>query len=236
MLVQPSRRTLLETIRQRNPICCQPQGRLLHFAAKYLNSNGSWHDAGLQELRGRLEHKISTVKWKFPFDKVTGEAAVLVPLYNDTDGKARILFTKRVSSLRQHGGEISFPGGKMDSEDESYVHTALRETSEEVFLSPSKFQILGSLPALPNKTGTIRVHPIVAFYTDPLDVTESYPCNKEEVERVLGLEAEWLGDQKNMGTELFRGKVKSPVWNLPEGDKIWGLTAYTMNILTKWMA
>ncbi|RCI03440.1 hypothetical protein CU098_001950, partial [Rhizopus stolonifer] len=101
-------------------------------------------------------------KLKLKYKSDVKEAAVLVPLCID-QGKPSVLFTIRNMNMRTHKGEISFPGGKTDDTDPSTEYTALRESQEEIGLEPKTVDILGRYSALPNQTGSLRVHPYVGF-------------------------------------------------------------------------
>lgn len=91
-------------------------------------------------------------------------ASVLIPLVERDDG-ARVLLTRRTAHLRDHAGQISFPGGRAEAADASAVHTALRESEEEVGLAPRHVHVLGQLNVYTTVTG-YRVTPVVAL-VDP---------------------------------------------------------------------
>ena len=71
-------------------------------------------------------------------------AAVLFPIVLRDSG-ATVLLTQRTAHLRDHGGQISFPGGRVEVEDISPIHTALRETEEEIGLDRERIEIIGFL-------------------------------------------------------------------------------------------
>lgn len=89
------------------------------------------------------------------------DAAVLAPLFW-RDGEPWVLLTKRPKSLKKHPGQISFPGGARESADVTPLHTALRETDEELGIAPSTVEVLGMLGGLPIVTG-YYVTPFVGF-------------------------------------------------------------------------
>lgn len=95
-------------------------------------------------------------------------AAVLFPIVQRDDGQT-VLLTQRTAHLKDHGGQISFPGGRVETEDRTPVHTALRETEEEIGLAREHVEVLGFLPEYRTGTG-FRVTPVVALVTPPFDL------------------------------------------------------------------
>ena len=119
----------------------------------------------------------------------TVPAAVLVPLLAPPP-TTRVLFTKRSRKLRDHAGQVSFPGGRVEPADPDPVRTALREAEEEISLAPERVEILGMLPPQDTATG-FRVLPVVAWIEDPGRLRPE-PSEVEEIfllplERVLDL-------------------------------------------------
>ena len=88
------------------------------------------------------------------------DAAVLVGLVSRPDGLG-VLLTRRTDALRNHGGQVSFPGGRIEPHDRDVVEAALRETHEEVGIPPALVAPLGFLDPLVTVTG-FRVVPVVA--------------------------------------------------------------------------
>ena len=106
-------------------------------------------------------------------------AAVLFPIVLRDNGQT-VLLTQRTAHLKDHAGQISFPGGRVEAEDESPIHTALRETEEEIGLARKHVEVLGFLPEYRTGTG-FRVTPVVALVTppfelalDPFEVAEAF--------------------------------------------------------------
>lgn len=94
--------------------------------------------------------------------KFTKRAAVLIPLFIDSNGILSVMLTLRSKFLRTHAGEVAFPGGKQDLEDPSLVFTALREAQEEIGLAPTDVQVLKVLsPAL--SKNNILVTPVIGL-------------------------------------------------------------------------
>jgi 8-oxo-dGTP pyrophosphatase MutT (NUDIX family) len=94
-------------------------------------------------------------------DRTPAHASVLVPLVA-REGGPTVLLTRRTDHLRDHAGQISFPGGRAEDSDDDVVHTALREAQEEVGLAAEHVDVIGALPVYTTVTGFI-VTPVVAL-------------------------------------------------------------------------
>src|SRR5574343_2042606 len=101
-------------------------------------------------------------------DQPLTPAAVLFPIVLRDDGHT-VLLTQRTAHLRDHAGQISFPGGRVEAHDATPMDTALRETEEEIGLSRERVEIVGLLPEYRTGTG-FRVTPVVALVTHPFDL------------------------------------------------------------------
>jgi 8-oxo-dGTP pyrophosphatase MutT (NUDIX family) len=96
-----------------------------------------------------------------PPTRVPAAASVLVPIVMHADGP-RLLLTQRTHHLRDHAGQISFPGGRTEAHDRDAIATALRETEEEVGLARSYVDVIGTLPVYTTVTA-FQVTPVVAL-------------------------------------------------------------------------
>ncbi len=94
-------------------------------------------------------------------DREPAGAAVLLPLVQRETG-LNLLLTRRTDHLRDHAGQISFPGGRVEPEDDGPVATALRETEEEIGLSRQHIEIIGQLPVYSTVTA-FQVTPVVGL-------------------------------------------------------------------------
>ncbi len=156
-------------------------------------------------------------------------AAVLGLLFDEA-GEARLVFTRRSSSLRSHRGEVSFPGGRLDA-GEAPRAAALRETYEEVALNPDAVEVVGWIhPVLTLMSGSL-IMPIVAT----VDSRPHLVGSPAEVERVFDASLSELADPAIFHEERWhvpgRDIPDSPdntfaVWFFEvEGEMIWGATA-----------
>ncbi len=154
-------------------------------------------------------------------DRVLTPAAVLVPVVVRPTGPT-VLLTQRTAHLRDHAGQVSFPGGRCEDGDASPEHTALREAEEEVGLDPDQVEILGRLPEYRTGTGFV-VTPVVGFVTPPLNLK----LDDFEVAEVFEPPLDFLLDKANhqRQTMEIRGQ-RHEFWAMPwQGYFIWGATA-----------
>ena len=148
-------------------------------------------------------------------------AAVLVPIVMRESGFT-VLLTQRTAHLRDHAGQVSFPGGRCEPSDVSAVATALREAEEEVGLRPAQVEIIGQLDEYRTGTG-FSVTPVVGLVTPPLELH----LDDFEVADVFEPPLAFLLDAGNYtrhGID-YRGAWRE-YWAVPWQDRfIWGATA-----------
>lgn len=148
-------------------------------------------------------------------------AGVLAPLF-EAGGEIRLLFTQRTLHLKDHQGQISFPGGVQDPGDQSLLDTALRETEEEIGLKARDVEILGELSPRATVTG-YWIHPFVGRIPHPYE----FRLNRHEVKRLLifPLTAFFGPERWSTGDYTYQGRtVRVCCWK--EGNTvIWGATA-----------
>jgi len=165
------------------------------------------------------------------FNEYPHNAAVLVPILKQ-DHKWHVLFTRRTSSLPEHSGQVAFPGGRAEPDDDSPEVTALREAHEEIDLSPSDVKILGRLREI-RTISNYCVTPVVGRIPWPYE----FQLAREEVSRVFTIPLEWLADLKNH--EIKFRELPSPHSPVPviyfnrfDGELLWGISAeITLNFL-----
>ena len=148
-------------------------------------------------------------------------AAVLVPIIMEAE--PRILLTRRAEHLRSHGGQVSFPGGRIDPEDASAEAAALREAWEEVALDPAAVEVIGRLPLHETGTGFV-VTPVVGLVTPGILLRPA----ATEVAAILSLPLSLVLDpsQPTRSRVKLKGGDWRDVWVWPHDDHhIWGATA-----------
>lgn len=155
-------------------------------------------------------------------------AAVLCGLIPRPHG-AQIQLIQRPGTMREHAGQIAFPGGKIDPTDASPMHAALREAHEEIGLDPASARMLGALQPYATRTG-FAIHPFVAAL--PADFTPR-PC-PHEVAEAFEAPFDWLTDPTRC-RRLTRdvGGLTRGYWAIQWGDRfIWGATAGILRSLS----
>jgi 8-oxo-dGTP pyrophosphatase MutT (NUDIX family) len=152
--------------------------------------------------------------------KVT-KAAVLIPLLLKEDGLS-VLLTQRTNHLRDHAGQISFPGGRMDPEDRNPNETALRESQEEIGLDPERVEIIGHLPQYLTVSG-YSVTPVVGLVKPQAE----YVLDTFEVADVFEVPLDFLLNPANHQVRLWQSEQGGRrFYSMPyENRFIWGATA-----------
>lgn len=156
-----------------------------------------------------------------PFALNLRSAAVMVPVLDTDDGPALIL-TQRSAHLRQHAGQISFPGGKVEPHDKTPWDAALRETTEEIGLAPEQFTPVVALDRYRTLTG-FEINPWLAMVTPPF----LFRPQPEEVAEIFTLPLSVI-----LGPDAFKWQERT-VNNFRRGyymleyqnRLIWGATA-----------
>jgi 8-oxo-dGTP pyrophosphatase MutT (NUDIX family) len=139
-----------------------------------------------------------------------------------------VLLTERAAGLRQHSGQIAFPGGKIDASDDGALGAALREAEEEIGLAPGHVAPLGFLGPYFSTTG-FRITPVVAMVAPDAPLV----LNAGEVAAVFETPLSFLMDPDNHQTHsrAFRGADRR-FFAMPYGDHyIWGVTAGIIRML-----
>lgn len=156
-------------------------------------------------------------------------AAVLVLLYLKDD-EVNVLLNKRSETVEHHKNEISFPGGRMDKNDNALSDTALRETREEIGVSPADVEMFGQLDQVETITGYS-----VSPYVGTIPEKYNFKINKAEVSKLLEIPLCKFNDGTIVREELryLNGDWRSKRNYSYEGHIIWGATANIIDNLVK---
>ena len=153
-------------------------------------------------------------------------AAVLV-CFADGDEGPELLLTERSNKLRNHAGQISFPGGAGDPDDGGPVGTALREAQEEVGLDPATVTAFGTLPARWLVPSNFAVTPVFAYWREPHALDRSVG----EVFRILHVPIDELLEPTNRYMLLHPSGWRGPAFDIGTTVPLWGFTAGVISAL-----
>ena len=156
-----------------------------------------------------------------PFAHTSPQQAAVLVLLGKQAGEEAILLTKRSEGVEHHKGQVCFPGGVHDRLDETLWHTALRETKEELGVTPSSIGFLGELGNIFTPSG-FEVHPFVGF------AREEYRLNPNsgEIDEAFTVPLSHLMDEKNRHfvTRNYNGQEYQDTVFIYNSHQIWGAT------------
>lgn len=175
----------------------------------------------LETLRKRIEAALADRPRRVVEREGLIPAAVLLLLVDR--GGPHVLFTKRTEQVAHHKGQISFPGGIVETWDGSRLETALREAREEIGLLPEAVEVIGTLDDTETRATHFVITPFVGLIPRPV----RYIPDGKEIERVLEVPLDALLDPANFRVEVSeRSDHTQPVYFFDyRGETIWGATA-----------
>jgi len=163
---------------------------------------------------------------KFPEGASNGAALLLVYPHDET---LHVALTVRGSGLRNHTGQVSLPGGRVD-EGETFEAAALREASEEIGIDPNTIELLGRLTPIHIPVSGFVLHPIVGF----TPMRPAFQRAEWEVARIIEAPVSLLADpavaKREIRTRVVKGQsgdVDVPYFDI-DGEKVWGATAMVL--------
>jgi len=177
-------------------------------------------DAAWLRLRCRSLRQLPEEREQAPTASAV-RAAVLIPVVDRPAGLT-VLLTLRTAHLRDHAGQVSFPGGRCEAEDDSPVVTALREADEEIGLQTAQVEVLSVLPEYWTRTG-FRITPVLGLVTPPLNLR----LDDFEVAEVFEPPFAYFLDPAHYRREAreYQGEMRE-YWAVPWRDRfVWGATA-----------
>ncbi|MFN8257685.1 MAG: CoA pyrophosphatase [Bacteroidales bacterium] len=161
------------------------------------------------------------------FNKENAKLSSVLLLLFPKNNELHLVFIERAESGGVHSGQISFPGGKYDKTDKDLVHTALRETFEEIGVDLQNVKILGSLSDLFIPVSNYIVCPFVGCCEGELN----FRINYTEVASVIEVSLSHLLNEKNQTNgrvKVLNNEYLVPVYNVSD-FKIWGATAMILS-------
>ncbi|MFB6351292.1 MAG: CoA pyrophosphatase [Bradymonadaceae bacterium] len=185
-----------------------------------------------RRLEGLARDPIEQWHDRGDFEHVDLEsAAVLIPI-TERDGEFYLVFTHRSDDLEKHSGEVSFPGGRPEPEDNTLVETALRESHEEIALLPGDVEVFGALTELPTVTG-FEIVSYVGEFPSPYELVPS----PREIETLFQAPLSELADPANHRLEEreFGGQTYPVHYFEYDGHVIWGATGFLLDSLLRYL-
>jgi 8-oxo-dGTP pyrophosphatase MutT (NUDIX family) len=201
---------------------------------KHFNSFIEKLTTRLQEpLPGRVAHEKmaseSRLKLKMPApNERTRESAVLI-LFYPAENQIFLPLILRPEYDGVHGGQMAFPGGRAEKEDENLIRTAMREAQEEIGVRLTDVKVLGQLTKLFIPPSNFYVQPVVGYMNHKPDF---YP-DPREVDKVVEIALDEITNPNIMGRKTLnvRGvEVDAPFYDI-QGHTVWGATAMMISEL-----
>lgn len=154
-----------------------------------------------------------------------GRPSAVLMLFSEGDDRRGqgpdVLLTERAATMRSHPGQVSFPGGALEPDDEGPVDAALREAVEETGLDPTGVDVLGQLPSLFLPPSGYVVTPVLARWREPSAVAA---VDKAEVARVVRAPLAEMLDPANRFVSRHPSGYLGPAFRV-QGLYVWGFTA-----------
>jgi len=182
-------------------------------------TGGDWPERSIEDLEAILRGVASQGEED---NQKLKRGSVLV-LFTPTDEGPSIVLTRRSQTVSTHRGEIAFPGGKPEMEDESSVDTALRETEEEIGIARSDIDVWGGLPAVATVSSGFRLE----IHTGLLIQSRTFKPEPSEVSEVFTTPVSYLDNPANSRSERIMRDgqfIDRPSYSY-NGRVIWGATA-----------
>jgi len=179
-------------------------------------------------MEQRLRHLLSRRQKQHIVDASLVRSGVIIPIYYK-QGQCYLLFTKRTQQVKDHKGQISFPGGAYHEGDGTLVNTALRECAEEIGLKPSDVEILGELDDFVTQVSSYIISPFIATIPWPYQ----FKMNREEIEEIIEVPISALLDMSPLPqeTRIIDGEEVTSFFYPYQGNVIWGATGRILNQL-----
>jgi 8-oxo-dGTP pyrophosphatase MutT (NUDIX family) len=179
-------------------------------------------------VKEELREKLAQREVRYINDASRVPSAVLIPLYQNQE-HYYVVLCRRTEKVKDHKGQISFSGGARDTGDRTLLHTAVRESREEIGLREEDVEVIGELDDELTTTSNFIVTPFVAAIPWPYEFTR----NEDEVAEIIQVPIEALLEKGSAKptTETLNGQTIASYTYDYQGEVIWGATARIMKKL-----
>lgn len=190
----------------------------------FTNIKEKIREALREELPGEKAHRLLLPQGRdlHPISENTLQSSVLMLLF-PLKGQLNTTLIRRPSVMRNHGGQIAFPGGRYEPSDADLIQTALRESVEEIGIDSSQVEILGALTPLYVQVSNFMIHPFVGW----CNTLPSFNIANEEVEEQFIIPIQKFtehADPKIHIVNSTHGAIEAPGFYIGQLF-IWGATA-----------
>ena len=174
------------------------------------------------------EVRVRELQTYFKLKKAPKKAAVMALFYPDTENLTRFLLILRKKYPGVHSGQVGFPGGRLEPGDQSLLHTALRETEEEVGAPVRKIEVIRKVSELYIPPSNFQVQPYLGIITQ----TPKFTKQTSEVEELLEVSLSEFMDDRNIiairKSTSYARDIEVPAYFLG-GYHVWGATAMMLS-------
>ncbi len=174
------------------------------------------------------EVRVRELQTYFKLKKAPKKAAVMALFYPDTENLTRFLLILRKKYPGVHSGQVGFPGGRLEPGDQSLLHTALRETEEEVGAPGRKIEVIRKVSELYIPPSNFQVQPYLGIITQ----TPKFTKQTSEVEELLEVSLSEFMDDRNIiairKSTSYARDIEVPAYFLG-GYHVWGATAMMLS-------
>jgi len=173
----------------------------------------------IKSVIDQIRHNLSCLTVKKIADPKRKPGAVILPLFSKHN-EYYILFMKRTQTVKEHKGQIAFPGGTYEQTDKDLLNTALREFTEETGIPSNRLEILGELDDCPTSTSNYIISTFVGYIHSPFQIIIA----EKEVEKTIEIPIPLLINEHFKSHEAEIKHLSEPVYHY-ENEIIWGATA-----------
>jgi 8-oxo-dGTP pyrophosphatase MutT (NUDIX family) len=182
------------------------------------------YELDLAAIQNKLTEYADSHPDNANFDQSNFKKAAVLVLMICIEGEWNLLFTKRSELLKNHQGQVSFPGGAVEEQDSDIIATAIREANEEIGITESAIHVIGTMPEF-FTISNFAVTPVLAILDWPISLSLS----QEEVSKVFSIPIKWLQKPGRYEERMFThpsGFHGTVIFFEPYEDEIlWGISA-----------